>query len=162
MHFSSKQSVIDSKWFKQIIELTGSIEEAMLLSDIMIYYCNRYKAFKIGGVYLYGLIYSAKEYERKLRIPYRKAMNLPKKLVDKGFLKPHSKKFICNRTFYTPTAKTVDSIYKIHCQNSEKVFLDKDTSKIIINTRKAQSFLHTCRSGCANVHKPPSFIQISS
>ena len=39
---------VDSKWFKNIIKLTGSMEEAMLLADTMIYHHNRYKSFKIG------------------------------------------------------------------------------------------------------------------
>ena len=105
---------IDSKWFKKIIALTGSMEKAMLLADAMIYYRNRYKAFKVGDDYLYGLKYSAKEYQKILHISYRKAMNLPKQLVENGFLKPHRKKLICNRTFYTPTKKALDSLYKIH------------------------------------------------
>ena len=105
---------IDSKWFKEIIALTGSMERAILLVDTMIYYHNRYKAFKVGNSYLYGLVYSAKDYQKNLHISYRKAMNLPKKLVENGFLEPHKKKFICNRTFYTPTKKALDNLYKIH------------------------------------------------
>ena len=59
---------VDSKWFKEVVALTGSMEEAMLLSDTMIYHRNRYKSFKVGDDYLYGLIYSAKDYEKKLLI----------------------------------------------------------------------------------------------
>ena len=55
---------IDSKWFKKIIALKGSMEEAILLTDAMIYHQNRYEAFKVGDSYLYGLIYSAKNYQK--------------------------------------------------------------------------------------------------
>jgi len=131
---------VDSKWFKEIIALTGSMEEAMLLSDTMIYYRNRYKAFKVGDQYRYGLIYSAKDYQKNLHIPYRKAMDLPKKLVEKGFLEAHGKKFMCNRTFYTPTKKALENIYKIHfsfadnCANNKQNSHKKTESRISIKT----------------------------
>ena len=41
-------------------------------------------------------------------------MNVPEKLVEKRFLEPHKKNFICNRTFYTPAEKALDNLYKIH------------------------------------------------
>lgn len=105
---------VDSQWFKNIIKLTGSMEEAILLMDTIIYYHNRYKPFKIGNESLYGLAYSAKKYQKILHISYYKARRLPNKLVEKGLLKAHSKKLMCNRTFYTPTKQALDNVYQIH------------------------------------------------
>ena len=142
-HAANKQTQIeqnpihvDSKWFKKIVALTGSMEEAMLLSDTIIYHRNRYKAFKVGDDYLYGLIYSAKDYQENLHIPYRKAMNLPKQLVEKGFLEAHDKKFMCNRTFYTPTKKALENLYKIHFSGADSSLENKQS-----NLKKTQPFI---------------------
>lgn len=174
---SSKKNPIhiDSKWFKTVIGLTGSMESAMVLADTIIYYNNRYKFFKIGSKKLYGLIYSAREYQKNLNISYRKAMSLPKNLVKRGLLEAHDKKFICNRTFYTPTKKALESVYKIHFAISyncpkkgegqplskekitnpfKKIAIEKSTSSTRLHKRNLEAVVHTCKSGCANMHKP--------
>lgn len=166
---------IDSKWFKAVIGLTGSMESAMVLADTIIYYNNRYRSFKIGSKKLYGLIYSAREYQKNLNISYRKAMSLPKNLVKRGFLEAHDKKFICNRTFYTPTKKALESVYKIHfaishnCSKKgdrqslsnekttnpfKKIDIEKSTLPSGSHKKNLESVVHICKSGCANMHKP--------
>ena len=133
---------IDSKWFKEIIALVGSVEEAIILTDAILYHHNRYKSFKIGNDYLYGLVYSAKKYQKNLKITYRKAMNLPKRLAEKGWLEAHRKKLICNRTFYMPTKKALENIYKIHFSSSKFYRL------------KVKPVVQICTTGCADLHNP--------
>lgn len=167
---------IDSKWFKTVIGLTGSMESAMVLADTIIYYNNRYKFFKIGSKKLYGLIYSAREYQKNLNISYRKAMSLPKNLVKRGFLEAHDKKFICNRTFYTPTKKALESVYKIHFATSyncskkregqpplfkekitnpfKKIDIEKPTSSSGAHKKNPEAVVQICTTASANMHKP--------
>ena len=58
-------------------------------------------------------------------------MNLPKKLVEKRFLEPHRKKFICNYIFYMPPKKEVDNLYKIYFSSIDNSLEDKKS-----NTKK--------------------------
>ena len=123
-HAANKQTQIeqnpihvDSKWFKEVITITGSVEASLILSDCIIYYRNKYRGFAVDDQQQYGLLTSISEIQRNYNISYKRAKQVLQNLLDQDLIKIHSQCFIHNRKFYTPTDKALDTVYKLHFVN---------------------------------------------
>ena len=117
---------VDSKWFKEVITITGSVEASLILSDCIIYHHNKYRGFSVDDQKQYGLLTSISKIQRSYNISYKRAKQVLKDLLDQGLIKIHNQGFIYNQKLYTPTDKALDVIYKLQIEiknslNSNKI-----------------------------------------
>ena len=104
---------IDSKWFKEVVTITGSVEASLILSDCIIYHQNKYRSFYVDNQKQYGLLTSISQIQRNYNISYKRAKQVLKDLLDQELIKVHNQGFVYNQKFYTPTNKALDAVYKL-------------------------------------------------
>ena len=119
---------IDSKWIKQTIPVTGSVEATLILSECIVYHQNRYRSFAVDNQQRYGLLTSLSEIQRNYNISYKRAKKIVKDLRDKNLVNIHEQKFVYNRKFYTPTQKALNVFEEIHLKRRNQ--LNQDTKKV--------------------------------
>ena len=105
---------IDSKWGKALIEIVGSTEGALILSECVMYHHNEYRSFTIHDQAMYGLLTSYAEIQRDYKVSYSRAKILIQSLIDQDLLIAHTQGFIHNQRFYTPTVKALEVINYLH------------------------------------------------
>jgi len=112
---------IDSKWFKEVITITGSVEASLILSDCIIYHHNKYRGFSVDDRKQFGLLTSLSEIQRSYHISYKRAKQVLQELLDRELIKIHNQGFVYNQKFYTPTDKALDIIYKLQIQRKNSL-----------------------------------------
>ena len=105
---------IDCKWGKTLIEIVGSTEGALILSECVMYYNNEYRSFTIHDQAMYGLLTSYAEIQRDYKVSYSRAKILIQSLIDQDLFIAHTQGFIHNQRFYTPTVKALEIINYLH------------------------------------------------
>ena len=116
---------LDSKWVKQTIPVTGSVEATLILSDCIIYHRNKYRSFTVDDRQRYGLLTSFSEIQRNYNISYKRAKKIVSDLRDKNLVNIHQQNFVYNQKFYTPTDKALDIFDQLHFERHNHFNQDK-------------------------------------
>lgn len=121
---------LDSKWVKQTIPVTGSVEATLILSDCIIYHRNKYRSFTVDDQQRYGLLTSLSEIQRNYNISYKRAKKIVSDLHDKNLVNIHQQNFVYNQKFYTPTDKALDIFDQLHFERHNHYNQDKIKVKV--------------------------------
>ena len=130
---------VDSKWFKELVKITGSVEATLILSDCMIYHHNKYRSFKVNDQQKYGLLTSIREIQRNYHISYKRAKAVLNSLLNQNLLEIHKQGFIHNQKFYTPTTNALDVIYELQFRHKNNEKTDKTRGEVPLAIAKGTS-----------------------